>query len=283
LTSLEKGVESGHMVAPFAETRPGLGSECIHLQRHSIPYVQEILRIGISEQINIPTIDSYFLGQEHNATVNYLLAQIIRQNSLDTTGVLGHLVGFAHDQSDAAFYAASSAQYALDALQVAKGEDAKTQMLSVLFEQAPPTIEDIINLDMTWGATVNGLKQLARPQAANLKRKNLNALMNLAEQRANGKVARLTQREFEGGGNGGHLSDVTEALLLPKVDMPELDAIVPPMLRHGYPELKENQSDLVRFLRRAGILGNDLTRSVIDYIVGREKSASLKSFQESSP
>lgn len=274
------------MVAVSAnETRraPGFCPEMLQPQRHSIPFVSQILRIGMNEQINIPTIDACFLAQEHGATTNYLLAQTIRQNSLDTTGILGHLVGYAHTQSDTAFYAAASAQYALDALQAVKGEEAKKRMLSVLFENAPPTIEDIINLDMTWGTTVNGLKQIGSPQAAALREKNLAALMDLATFKTNGKVARLTQREFEAGGNGGHLSDVTESLLLPRVAMPELDAIVPPMLRHGYPEPKENQNDLVRFLRRAGILGNDLTRSVIDYITGREANTNFRQVVESMP
>ena len=286
MTSLKKGVESGHMVAVSTEGQhlSSFGPEVLQPQRHSVPFVREILRIGLNDQINIPTVDACFLAQEHSATTNYLLAQTIRQNSLDTTGILGHLLGVAHDPSDAAFYAAASAQQALDALLTTKGVNAQKQMLCVLFEQAPPTLEDVINLDATWGATVNGLKSIASPQAVAFRERNLTMLRALAQYRSGGQIAHLAQREFESGGsNEGHLSDVTESLLLPKIEMSELDIIVPPMLRHGYGEPKESQIDIVRFLRRGGILGNDLTRSIIDYINGREQSSFFDQHQQLLP
>ena len=166
------------------ETSRSSSSMCVEIlrpQRHSIPFVHEILQIGMREQIYIPTVDVGYLAQEHKATTNYLLAQMVRQNSGDTTGALAPLIGYAHDPSEAAFYAASAAQKALDALELKKGGKAKTQMFSVLFEQAPATLEDLLNLDATWGATVDGLKRATNPQGTAFRERNLDALLQLAQ------------------------------------------------------------------------------------------------------
>jgi hypothetical protein len=260
------------------------------LQRtpRSIPFIHTALALARFEGISIPHVDVPFLGREHAATEKYLFAQTERQNTSDTSGVMWRLVGFADTPSEAAVYAKLSAQKALETLEATVGKKAKNEALSVLFEDKDPqniTLSDLINLDWAWGETVNGLKFARNGLNLGLRAKGIQMLNTLVQQESHIGLAGLTQRQpIYGGINcDGCLADITESLKLPVIAMPEVDAIVPDSLRHGYPVVKENQPDAIRFVRRGGVLGNDIFRAVLNSIVATQQTQPLGNHQSSMP
>jgi hypothetical protein len=259
------------------------------LQRapRSIPFIHTALALARLQGISIPHVDVPFLGREHAATEKYLFAQTERQNSLDTSGVMWRLVGFADSPSEAAVYAKLSAQKALETLEATVGKKAKNEALSVLFEDKDPqniTLSDLVNLDWAWGETVNGLKFARNGLSQGLRAKGIEMLNTLVQQESHTGLAGLTQRQPIYGLNcDGCLADITEGLKLPVMAMPEVDAIVPDSLRHGYPVAKENQPDAIRFVRRGGVLGNDIFRAVLNSIVATQQTQSFGVHQATMP